>query len=115
MCELLWSDPQTQRGRSNSKRGVGIQFGPDVTENFLKRNGLKMIIRSHEVKHGGYEIAHDGKCVTIFSAPNYCDQLNNKGAYINITPSLECSYHTFSAVPHPPVRAMYYANSIYGM
>ena len=25
---------------------------------------------------------HDGKCVTIFSAPNYCDQMGNKGAFI---------------------------------
>lgn len=40
MCELLWSDPQFQPGRSPSKRGVGCQFGPDVTENFLKRNNL---------------------------------------------------------------------------
>jgi serine/threonine-protein phosphatase 5 len=28
MCELLWSDPQHQNGRSPSKRGVGCQFGP---------------------------------------------------------------------------------------
>jgi serine/threonine-protein phosphatase 5 len=27
MCELLWSDPQPQNGRSPSKRGVGCQFG----------------------------------------------------------------------------------------
>lgn len=67
MCELLWSDPQFMPGRSPSKRGCGIQFGPDVTENFLETNDLKMIIRSHEVKHDGYEIAHNGKCVTIFS------------------------------------------------
>ena len=31
MCELLWSDPQPMPGRSPSKRGVGCQFGPDVT------------------------------------------------------------------------------------
>lgn len=71
MCELLWSDPQPQRGRSPSKRGVGIQFGPDVTERFLERNGLDYVIRSHEVKPEGYEVAHDGKCITVFSAPNY--------------------------------------------
>ena len=29
-----------QPGRSPSKRGVGIQFGPNVTEEFLNRNGL---------------------------------------------------------------------------
>ena len=27
MCELLWSDPQAEPGRSPSKRGVGVAFG----------------------------------------------------------------------------------------
>lgn len=60
-----------QNGRSVSKRGVSCQFGPDVTKSFLERNRLDYIIRSHEVKPEGYEVAHDGKCVTVFSAPNY--------------------------------------------
>ncbi|KAI9143471.1 Metallo-dependent phosphatase-like protein [Paraphysoderma sedebokerense] len=71
MCELLWSDPQPEPGRGPSKRGVGFGFGPDVTDNFLKRNGLELLIRSHEVKQEGYVIEHNGKCVTVFSAPNY--------------------------------------------
>ena len=50
MCELLWSDPQPMYGRSPSKRGVGCQFGPDVTRRFLENNSLEYIIRSHEVK-----------------------------------------------------------------
>lgn len=33
------------------------------------------VIRSHEVKDNGYEIDHDEKLVTVFSAPNYCDQV----------------------------------------
>lgn len=71
MCELLWSDPQPTYGRATSKRGVGVQFGPDVTSDFLNTNNLDYIIRSHEVKNDGYEVAHDGKCITVFSAPNY--------------------------------------------
>ena len=71
MCDLLWSDPQPQCGRSQSKRGVGTQFGPDITKKFLQKNKLDYVIRSHEVKNDGYEVAHDGKCVTVFSAPNY--------------------------------------------
>lgn len=114
MTELLWSDPQPELGRAPSKRGVGLQFGPDVTETFLNLNNLSMIIRSHEVKDQGYEIMHNGKLVTIFSAPNYCDSVNNKGAYIHITPALELSYHQFEAVPHPPIPPMKYASSLFG-
>lgn len=71
MCDLLWSDPQPQNGCGPSKRGVGCQFGPDMTARFLEYNGLDYVIRSHEVKADGYEVTHDGKCVTVFSAPNY--------------------------------------------
>jgi len=38
MCELLWSDPQPQEGRAPSKRGVGVQFGPDVTNRYFYKN-----------------------------------------------------------------------------
>lgn len=27
MCEALWSDPSPLKGRTPSKRGVGVQFG----------------------------------------------------------------------------------------
>lgn len=35
-----------------------------------------------QVKEEGYEVAHDGLLVTVFSAPNYCDQMGNKGAFV---------------------------------
>jgi hypothetical protein len=35
------------------------------------RRGADLIIRSHEAKDDGYEIHHGGKCITVFSAPNY--------------------------------------------
>jgi len=50
MCELLWSDPQPEEGRSASKRGVGVSFGADVTRTFLKANNLDLLVRSHEVR-----------------------------------------------------------------
>ena len=42
MSELLWSDPRpgTLTGRVQSKRGVGIEFGVDVTTRFCEQNGL---------------------------------------------------------------------------
>merc|ERR1712232_874649 len=47
--DVLWSDPQPDKGLApNENRGIGLLFGPDVTEQFLKENKLKLIIRSHE-------------------------------------------------------------------
>ncbi|XP_035732459.1 serine/threonine-protein phosphatase 5-like isoform X10 [Vespa mandarinia] len=113
MCELLWSDPQPQMGRAPSKRGVGVQFGPDVTQNFLALNNLDYVVRSHEVKNEGYEVGHDGKCITVFSAPNYCDTMGNQGAFITLNGKDMKPYFTsYEAVPHPNVRPMIYANSL---
>ncbi|XP_008480137.1 serine/threonine-protein phosphatase 5 [Diaphorina citri] len=113
MCELLWSDPQIPNGRAPSKRGVGVHFGPDVTKAFLERNKLEYIIRSHEVKQDGYEVAHDGRCITVFSAPNYCDSVGNKGAFITMKgKDMVPHFTTYEAVPHPDVKAMKYADAM---
>ncbi|KAI9760213.1 MAG: hypothetical protein M4579_001829 [Chaenotheca gracillima] len=111
MMEMLWTDPQTAPGRGPSKRGVGLQFGPDVTKRFCENNKLEAVIRSHEVRMEGYEVEHDGRCITVFSAPKYCDSTENKGAYINIGPDLKLDFHKFDAVPHPDIKPMAYAQS----
>jgi serine/threonine-protein phosphatase 5 len=70
---MIWADPTKENGRHPSKRGVSIMFGPDITKKYLADNNLELLVRSHEMKPEGYEEEHDGKCITIFSAPNYCD------------------------------------------
>ncbi|KAK2197870.1 bifunctional Serine-threonine-specific protein phosphatase-bis(5-nucleosyl)-tetraphosphatase/Metallo-dependent phosphatase-like/Tetratricopeptide-like helical domain superfamily/Calcineurin-like phosphoesterase domain [Babesia duncani] len=114
MTDMLWSDPKPFNGKTPSKRGVAYEFGPDVTHQFLQANGLELLIRSHEMKPEGYDIEHDGKVVTIFSAPNYCDQMGNKGAFIRLN-GKDCQpkFTTFEAVAHPPVKAMHYANPLF--
>jgi serine/threonine-protein phosphatase 5 len=47
---MLWSDPYAMNGRGPSPRGAGMQFGPDVTKTFLEKNGLELVIRSHQVR-----------------------------------------------------------------
>jgi serine/threonine-protein phosphatase 5 len=42
------------------QRGVGVAFGPDVAKSWLESQGLSMVVRSHEVKEEGFEVAHDG-------------------------------------------------------
>ncbi|KAL9258492.1 Serine/threonine-protein phosphatase 5-like protein [Drosera capensis] len=116
MCELLWSDPQPSPGRGPSKRGVGLSFGGDVTKRFLEDNKLDLVVRSHEVKDEGYQIEHDGNLITVFSAPNYCDQMGNKGAFIRFeAPYMKPNIVTFSAVPHPDVKPMAYASNFLGL
>jgi len=108
MLDLLWSDPMDQLGRLPSPRGGGVLFGPDVTERFCEENGLCCIIRSHEMKPEGYEWQHMNRCLTIFSAPNYCDVCGNLGAVCDITPTQarkvtvnELHVRTFQCSPHP--------------
>jgi serine/threonine-protein phosphatase 5 len=96
--QMLWSDPQPGLGRAPSKRGVGVAFGADVTKNFLQRNGLQLVVRSHEVKEEGYEVEHNGCCITIFSAPNYCDAMGNKGAFITFESDMVPHFTSFDAV-----------------
>lgn len=112
--ELLWTDPQKEDGYGISKRGIGIQFGPDITKKFLELNNLKSIIRSHEVRMNGYEIEHDGKLITIFSAPNYCDSTGNLGALINVNCKSELEFKQYNAQEHPPMKPMAYTNSSFG-
>ena len=118
ICRLVClrrSDPGPNKGLMPSKRGVGVAFGQDVTERFLAANGLELLIRSHECKDEGYEVEHGGKTITVLSAPNYCDQMGNKGAFIHLDKTLKPKFTTFTAVPHPSVRPMQYAGMFGGM
>ena len=84
VAPLLWSDPQTAHGSSvNQKRGAGSKYGPDVAAEFLSREGLRMMIRSHECVPDGYAWPYGAKqhhVLTLFSASNYCGRNLNKGA-----------------------------------
>jgi serine/threonine-protein phosphatase 5 len=43
-CDMLWSDPCKVNGRIPSKRGVSIQFGPDIAKTWLNANNLGTVI-----------------------------------------------------------------------
>ncbi len=98
MADLLWADFVNEDGKHVSKRGVSFAAGPDVSRRFVERNNLQMIVRSHEMKEEGYEVQRGGRVVTVFSAPNYCDQSGNKGAFIRfVAPDMIPKYTQFVA------------------
>jgi len=105
MCELLWSDPKLSIGIGRSLRGVACNFGPDITENFLTRNKLKLLVRSHEVRDEGYSWEHGRRLITVFSAPNYCGMMRNQGAILRFQGQQISSPDIvqFSAVEAPKV------------
>jgi serine/threonine-protein phosphatase PP1 catalytic subunit len=41
----------------------------------------------------GYEFFADQHLVTIFSAPNYCNEFDNDGAMLKINDELKCSFY----------------------
>ncbi|XP_076916450.1 serine/threonine-protein phosphatase 7-like [Bidens hawaiensis] len=130
--DVLWSDPSMKPGLSpNTERGIGLLWGPDYTEDFLKKFSVKLIIRSHEGPDardkrpalGGMDagytidlIVPSGKLITVFSAPDYPqfqatkERYKNKGAYIVLkSPNFDTpDFHSFEAITPRPNANPYY-------
>lgn len=92
LCDLLWSDPENIQGWGDNDRGVSITYGTDVVKNFLENVDLDLICRAHQVVEEGYEFFADRHLVTIFSAPNYCGEFDNAGAFMSVDADLTCSF-----------------------
>ncbi|MDR0767864.1 MAG: metallophosphoesterase [Methanosarcinales archaeon] len=70
--KYLWNDPGAENGLSPSVRGSGIySVGPDVVENFLEKNNLKVIIRGHTSHTCGTKRWFDGKLISLYSMIHY--------------------------------------------
>ncbi|CAG9311281.1 PPP3CA_2 [Blepharisma stoltei] len=112
--DLLWADPvDNPEGKLsdsfsyNTVRGCSYYYGVKSTNAFLQRNDLISVIRAHEVQLEGYKMHKwNGEddfpaVITIFSAPNYCDTHNNKGAIVRLCNSiLNIQQFNYSAHPY---------------
>lgn len=93
LCDLLWSDPEAGiSGWGENERGVSYVFGADIVNNFLQKQDLDLICRAHQVVEDGYDFFCNRKLVTIFSAPNYCEEFDNSASILNISADLVCSF-----------------------
>ena len=62
-----------------------MTFSNDITQSFCRRNNLSHILRGHQYVAKGYKILHGGRVVTVFSARNYFDRVQNDSAIILIS------------------------------
>lgn len=93
MCDLLWSDPDDREGWGVSPRGAGYTFGKNISEEFNRKNGLKLIARAHQLVMDGFNWSHEQNVVTVFSAPNYCYRCGNQAAIMELDDNI--SKYTF--------------------
>eukprot|EP00771_Trimastix_marina_P000540 gnl/Trimastix_PCT/1560.p1 GENE.gnl/Trimastix_PCT/1560~~gnl/Trimastix_PCT/1560.p1 ORF type:complete len:306 (+),score=48.57 gnl/Trimastix_PCT/1560:79-996(+) len=99
MCDLLWSDPDDRVNWGASPRGAGFTFGLDVSQQFIKNNGLRLLVRAHQLVMEGFNWTHDRGVVTLFSAPNYCYRCGNQGAILELDENLQFIYQQFDPAP----------------
>jgi diadenosine tetraphosphatase ApaH/serine/threonine PP2A family protein phosphatase len=83
--QLLWNDPRDMiRGFAPNMRGGGSKvFGADVTEKFLRRNKLQLIVRGHEVFEHGYHEYHNGLVLSLFSCRSYGQPIDGKALMVD--------------------------------
>jgi hypothetical protein len=102
--DLLWADPDPRvtRFAANAPRRTSVVFGPEAAREFLRDNGLDLIVRSHQEVEGLVTV-YQG-VLTLFSCPGYCGR-GNRGAVMVFTDMLMPLVYEFE--PHvlqPRVR-----------
>ncbi|KAJ7358595.1 serine/threonine protein phosphatase 2B [Mycena albidolilacea] len=104
MCDILWSDPAEDFGSEKTVDSFcTTTYQPAC--NFLERSKLLSIIRVHEAQDSGQRYRKTKttgfpSVITVFSAPNYLDMYNNKGAVIKYANNV-MNITQFSCSPHP--------------
>lgn len=85
MADLVWSDPDPDiTDFKLSPRGAGYLFGRDIMDKFCHDNDLVQLLRAHQLCNEGYVSYWQGKCLTIWSAPNYCYRCGNLASVLEI-------------------------------
>ncbi len=71
--QILWNDPDENiKTFAPSYRGPNVRlFGAPVLKNFLKKNGLKLLIRAHEPQPEGFRFMFENKLLSLFSCRYY--------------------------------------------
>jgi len=95
LWNLLWSDPIEDDEKASKRKVFGVhssprgklavKFGWNVTQAFCARNGLDLVIRSHQAKRCGlgFDVMHNESLIRVFSARDY-EGHNNDCAVLSV-------------------------------
>jgi serine/threonine-protein phosphatase PP1 catalytic subunit len=117
VTDLLWSDPDCRvRQFAPSDRGETFLWGLTPAKQFLKANGLRKIIRAHQVALNGYEFpfAPDQSVVTVFTASDYAVEMHNRAAFIMMSETLKCEFRVLPPMVTTRLPARGRAKSVEG-
>ena len=83
--KMLWGTPVKEKIKTRDcRRG----FTKEELVEFLSANKLSCLIRSHDPVKDGFQVDFEEnsvpRCITLFSAPNFCNLYGNKGAFLRI-------------------------------
>lgn len=102
LCDLLWSDPGLHKDQWEANdRGASVTFNQEAVTKFMSKNNIDLICRAHQCVDSGYEFSFGHKLVTVFSAPNYCDNANS-GAVMKVDKDLSCSFVILKPIAYIP-------------
>ncbi|KAA0194337.1 Serine/threonine-protein phosphatase [Fasciolopsis buskii] len=83
---LIWSEPDDDSTEwDQNPIGLGYLFGRSVVKEVCDRLNLKRIIRSSGLVQNGYAKFADTPLVNIFSAPDFEETYENKGAVLQLS------------------------------
>ena len=93
LCDLLWSDPDADaEDWAPNNRGISVLFNENLIEKAIDELDIDLICRAHQVVENGYEFFAQRQLVTVFSAPNYCGEFDNAGAFMTVNKDLMCGF-----------------------
>jgi serine/threonine-protein phosphatase PP1 catalytic subunit len=99
VCDLVWSDPDGHIEEwGPNERMTSVCFGPKTVDAFLQAFGFDLICRGHQAVMTGFDFPFEDNqsILTLFSAPNYCYEFENRGAVLHVDGNLSCKFSVVS-------------------
>mmetsp|Transcript_10767 Transcript_10767/g.24590 ORF Transcript_10767/g.24590 Transcript_10767/m.24590 type:complete len:751 (-) Transcript_10767:69-2321(-) len=102
LFNVLWSDPIPDNPQMeldtcgvhasprDGHQNLIVTFAKDVSDFFCSRNGIALVVRSHQAlaQGHGYDVMHGGRCVRVFSARDY-EGAGNDSAILSIYEAIQ--------------------------